>query len=80
MRIMSRPANMLRTYSRIFCAVRLGEVTFGGIEEHGPWAPSQGICRTPDTQRAAIQDVRIDHRRAHVRVAEQFLDGADVGA
>ena len=33
-----------------------------------------------DAPRAAIQDVGVDHRRGHVCVAEQLLDGADVVA
>jgi hypothetical protein len=33
-----------------------------------------------DAQRPAVDDVRVDHRGAHVLVAEQGLDGADVGA
>jgi len=31
-----------------------------------------------DPQRAAVDDVRVDHRGAHVLVTEQGLDGADV--
>ena len=30
--------------------------------------------------RAPVADMGIDHRRAHVLVAKQFLDGADVVA
>src|SRR3954464_7689310 len=33
-----------------------------------------------DTAAAAIEHVRIDHRRVHVLVAEELLDGADVVA
>lgn len=33
-----------------------------------------------NAQRAAVDDVCVDHRRAHVLVAEQRLDGADVRA
>jgi hypothetical protein len=33
---------------------------------------------TPDAQGTPIQDVRVDHRRAHIRMAEQFLHGLDV--
>jgi hypothetical protein len=40
--------------------------------------PLQAIARTPHTERAAIQDVRVDHRGADVRVAEQLLNGSDV--
>ena len=35
---------------------------------------------TADTAAASVQDVGVDHGRAHVAVAEQFLDGADVVA
>jgi len=38
----------------------------------------QPIRRARHPQRPAIQDVRIDHRRAHVLVAKQLLDRADV--
>jgi restriction endonuclease Mrr len=27
----------------------------------------------------AVQHMRVDHRRVHIRVAQQFLHGADVG-
>jgi hypothetical protein len=38
----------------------------------------QTIGRTPHAERAAIQDVRIDHRRADIGVAEKLLNGSDV--
>lgn len=34
---------------------------------------SQPIRRTPHPQPPAIQHVRVDHRRAHVRMPQQFL-------
>ena len=34
---------------------------------------SKRIRRAPNPQRAAIQHVRIDHRRANIGVAEQLL-------
>jgi hypothetical protein len=40
----------------------------------------QPICRTAHTERAAIQHMRVDHRRADISVAEELLDGADVVA
>src|SRR5262249_24593310 len=36
------------------------------------------VRRTLDAGRPAVQDVRVDHGRADVAVAEQLLDGADV--
>jgi len=36
--------------------------------------PLQPVGRAPDAQRASIQDVRVDHGRADVRMAEQFLN------
>jgi hypothetical protein len=36
------------------------------------------IGRTPHPGRTAIQHVRVDHRRADVRVAEKLLKGSDV--
>jgi len=38
----------------------------------------QTIGRTPDTQRTTIQDVRVNHRRADIRMAEQFLNRSNV--
>ncbi len=42
--------------------------------------PLHPIDRTLDAQATAVEDVRVDHRRADVSVAEQFLDGANVVA
>jgi hypothetical protein len=48
---------------------------------HRPAAPaSERVSRTSDAKPALVQHMRIDHRRPHVGVAEQFLHGADVGA
>jgi hypothetical protein len=41
---------------------------------------AQSIQRAADAAAAAIQDVRVDHGRPDVAMAEQFLDGADVVA
>jgi hypothetical protein len=38
----------------------------------------QTISGTPDAQRTAIQDVRVNHGRADIRVAEQFLHRSNV--
>ena len=38
------------------------------------------IERAPYTPAALVQDVRVNHRRADVAVAEQLLDGPDVVA
>ena len=38
------------------------------------------IERAPNSQAAFCQDVCIDHCRAHVRMAEQFLDRSDIVA
>ena len=40
----------------------------------------QSSRRAANTQPAPVDDVRVDHRRAQVRVAEQILDRADVVA
>ena len=37
------------------------------------------IERADDRQSRTIHHVRVDHRRLHVLVTEQFLHGADVG-
>ena len=36
------------------------------------------IERANRAKSAAIENVRIDHGRAHVFMAEEFLDGADI--
>jgi len=36
------------------------------------------VERAPHTISALVEHVRIDHRRAHVAIAEQFLDCPDV--
>ena len=38
------------------------------------------LPRALDSPAPAIEDVRVDHRRLHARVAEQFLHRADVVA
>ena len=38
------------------------------------------VSRALDASRAPVEDVRVDHRRAHVVVAKQLLDGADIVA
>ena len=46
-------------------------------------APPAGVSRVEGTANAtgaAVQDVCVDHRRAHVLVAQQLLDGADIVA
>jgi hypothetical protein len=39
---------------------------------------SSEVERALDAAAAPVQDVRVDHRRAHVGVPEQLLDGPDV--
>ncbi len=41
---------------------------------------SQLVDRASHAATAFVENVRVDHRRAHVGVAEQFLDGPDVVA
>ena len=65
------------------------------ISEAGRWCPaefdlaatqivaevlSNRVERTAHATAAAIEDVRVDHRRLHVGVTEQFLHRADVVA
>ena len=45
---------------------------------HATGVPSQPIHRAADTQRAAVEDVQVHHRRAHIPVPKQFLHRADV--
>ena len=40
----------------------------------------QAVERARHPQAAPVQDVRVDHRRADVAVAQQLLDGSDVVA
>ena len=40
----------------------------------------QTVGRAYDPVPATVQDMRVDHRRAHVGMAQQLLDGADVVA
>jgi hypothetical protein len=42
--------------------------------------PSQAVDRTPHPEPAAVQHVRVHHRRRNVGVPEQFLDCPDVVA
>ena len=41
------------------------------------WAEDP-VGGTADGRRAPVQDVGVNHRRAHVAVAEQLLNGSDV--
>ena len=36
------------------------------------------VCWASDTRWPAIEDVRVDHRGAHVAMTKKFLDGSDV--
>jgi hypothetical protein len=42
------------------------------------WYMSNTVCWAVYASSASIQDMGIDHRGAHVFVAQQFLHGADV--
>ena len=41
-------------------------------------ASPKAVEGAPDTPAAPVQDVRVDHGRGDVAVAEEFLDGAQV--
>ena len=44
-----------------------------------PLPPStSSVQRTSYTLAALIQDVRINHRRTHILMSQQFLHGADI--
>jgi hypothetical protein len=43
-------------------------------------APPQTIGRTPNAQGTPIQDVRVNHRHADIRMAEQFLNRSNMVA
>jgi hypothetical protein len=36
---------------------------------------SQSVCGAANATAAAVQDVRVDHRRANILVTQQFLNG-----
>ena len=38
------------------------------------------VGRAPDAGRTTVEDMRVDHGRVHVPVAQQFLDGLDIVA
>src|SRR5262249_51870552 len=38
------------------------------------------VCRTADGSGAAVEDVGVDHGRAHVLVTQELLDGPDIVA
>ena len=40
----------------------------------------QHVQGTAHAERAAIGNMRVDHGSAHIRVAQQLLNGANVGA
>src|SRR5919198_6002713 len=46
----------------------------------GPSWVEDPVGRTPDGGWSSVQNVGVDHRRAHVAVAEQLLDRTDVMA
>src|SRR5512141_910545 len=48
--------------------------TTGGVSGASP------VERADDSERAAVDDVRVDHGGPDVLVAEECLDGPDVGA
>ena len=59
----------------------------GGIVERGYMQPTaanrelaslQTIGWAPNAQRTPIQDVSVNHRRADIRMAEQFLNRSNV--
>ena len=44
------------------------------------WPRPQGVCGAADASTASVQDMGVNHCRANVFVAEQFLHGANVVA
>jgi hypothetical protein len=76
-------ASRVNRVRSLFAVVR-GERCVGtrgwlGIGETAA-AGSKTVGGAGDAEGAAFHDVRIDHRGTNVAVAEEFLDGADVGA
>ncbi len=55
-----------------------GELDFTRSLLNGRGRPLQAIDRTPHAESAPIEDVHVDHRRAHIRVAQQLLHCPDV--
>jgi hypothetical protein len=54
----------------VYCITELGYLPITAPNE---LAPLYAISRTPSAEGTPVQDVGVDHRRAHIRVAEQFL-------
>ena len=52
----------------------------GGLRPRSGVDGGQCVDRAADGEARLVHDVQVDHRRAHVRVAEQFLHGADIGS
>lgn len=50
----------------------------GYLDSPAVRAGSKLVERAPDTSTALVEDVGIDHGRAHVAMSEQLLDRADV--
>jgi hypothetical protein len=77
-------ARFARLARRIDSASLLSILRRSSIAPEGatprPLRTSEIVDRAPHTQTAAIQDVSVDHRGAHVGVTEQLLHSADVGA
>src|SRR6266571_774538 len=59
---------------------RMPGVSWSAVLSARQGRTSQAIGRALNRPSAPVQDVRVDHRRADVAVAEELLDGADVVA
>src|SRR5262249_17716567 len=54
--------------------------TKGGTVAKNRGSGSKPVGRARDTERTRLEHVRVDHRGLEVAMAEQLLDGADVGS
>ena len=51
----------------------------GGLAVEGSWLEDT-VGRTRDAGRAAVEDMGVDHRGAHVIVAQELLNGPDIAS
>ena len=62
------------------CRVARDPLTGRGGFQDGPRATLHRVERAPNATRAILEDVRVDHGRGHVAVAEDLLHRADAVA
>jgi len=56
------------------------DISGSGIAGRAGSEEAEAVCGAQDAGRASVEDVGVDHGGGHVAMAEELLDGADVGA